>query len=565
MIKDINKVSNNFTCGECQVRFTKSCNLIRHTSSCKLGQTNTKCLGSKILAPESSFEKAFFPEGHFGTEGVRWLVYLSQNTGKHIHHHKCGHGGERVIKGHPVDGYHPETKTVYQFHGCHWHGCIQCFPNPEQRTEVIRTDKNGKQTTRELAYIQTFARSEQIRHLGYNLVERWEHEQPSPWLGYKLPRKQNETYPHAIVYDFESYQDKTKASNPTRDLSYESEHVPISVSIADTINTEPEYICSRDPDELISLFYQSLVQRQRILQEDAEERYLPSDFGYLPKKQQNLIKQWCGQVPVIGFNSDRYDLNLIRKHFISHLGEEHVESSEKQGQIMFMKTSKFNFLDVTNYLSPGTSYDKWVKTYGVKQTKSWLPYEWFDSAAKLDYEGLPPYRCWFSKLKNILVLKPKEYNQCARVFQEQGMQTFGDWLEYYNKLDVTPFLEALEKMYSIRWFGFAEVNIEVPRDLWEEIEEFPPIIINQSDGEEGIPQHMKDYLAHSGRTAMPNQKKLLGVLKAKKGTSVRPAFKVVHRERGRNHSCTSHNRLRAQKDLLLVRERGGQYEKERRR
>ena len=201
------------------------------------------------------------------------------------------------------------------------------------------------------------ARSEQIRHLGYNLVERWEHEQPSPWLGYKLPRKQNETYPHAIVYGFESYQDKTKASNPTCNLSYESEHVPISVFLADTISTEPEYICSRDPDELISLFYESLVQRQRILQEDAEERYLPSDLEYLPKKQQNLIKQWCGQVPVIGFNS-----NLIRKYFISHLGEEQVESGEKQRQIMFMKTSKSNFLDVTNYLSLGTSYDKWVKT-----------------------------------------------------------------------------------------------------------------------------------------------------------------------------------------------------------
>ena len=134
------------------------------------------------------------------------------------------------------------------------------------------------------------ARSDEIRNLGYNLFERWEHEQPSPWWGDKLPPKRNQTYPHAIVFDFESYQDKTKASNPTRDLFYESEHVPISVSIADTINTELEYNCSNDPEELI-------------LKYDVEERYLPSDLEYLPKKQQALIKQWCGQVPVIGFNS----------------------------------------------------------------------------------------------------------------------------------------------------------------------------------------------------------------------------------------------------------------------
>ena len=47
--------------------------------------------------------------------------------------------------------------------------------------------------------------------------------------------------------------------------------------------------------------------------------------------------------------------------------------------------------------------------------------------------------------------------------------------------------ELFPRMYSKRWFGFAEVDIEVPRDLWEKFEEFPPIFINQSVGEEGIP------------------------------------------------------------------------------
>ena len=81
------------------------------------------------------------------------------------------------------------------------------------------------------------------------------------------------------------------------------------------------------------------------------------------------------------------------------------------------------------------------------------------------------------------------------------------------------------RMYSTSWFGFAEVDIEVPRYLWEKFEEFPLIFINQSVGEEGIPQHMKDYLAQSGRNAMPNQKKLLGVLKAKKVLLYMPLLK----------------------------------------
>ena len=84
--------------------------------------------------------------------------------------------------------------------------------------------------------------------------------------------------------------------------------------------------------------------------------------------------------------------------------------------------------------------------------------------------------------------------------------------------------DLIPRMNKRRWFGFAEVDIEVPRDLFEE---FPPIFINQSVGEEGIPQHMKDYLVKSGRAAMPDQKKLLGSTKSTKSTSVRSSFEVV--------------------------------------
>ena len=331
--------------------FTRAANLTRHIKTCTRGRTEIKCPGNRILAPESAFEKAFYPEGGFGIKATCWLEYVSRESGNHIHHHRCGHVGKRIIAGGKVDGYHPATKTVFQFHGCHWYGCIHCFPNPEQKTEVICIDKKGKEITRDAAYQRTLKLSEVIRASGYRLVERWEHQGPRPWWDDKLPPKRNETYPHAIVFDFEAYQDKTKASNPTSDLSYESEHVPISVSIADTLNPEPENICSKDANELINLFYQSLTLRSILIQDDVEERYMPEDIESLPGKQQELIKQWCSQVPVVGFNSGRYGLQLIRKYFITHLGEENVSSGEKQGRVMFMNTPQFKFLDVTNYLS----------------------------------------------------------------------------------------------------------------------------------------------------------------------------------------------------------------------
>ena len=69
---------------------------------------------------------------------------------------------------------------------------------------------------------------------------------------------------------------------------------------------------------------------------------------------------------------------------------------------------------------------------------------------------------------------------------------------------------------SGEWFGFAEVDIEVPEELWPEFEEFPPLFINRSVPDNAVPQHMHDYLLHSKRKRFPDQKKLLGVLSAKK-------------------------------------------------
>ena len=73
-----------------------------------------------------------------------------------------------------------------------------------------------------------------------------------------------------------------------------------------------------------------------------------------------------------------------------------------------------------------------------------------------------------------------------------------------------------QALRSEEWFGFAEVDIEVPEELWPEFEEFPPLFINRSVPDNAVPQHMHDYLRHSGRKRFPEQQKLLGVLSAKK-------------------------------------------------
>ena len=658
LITNLKQVAGTYTCGECQARFTQSCHLARHVANnCSRGQTKINCLNNRIKAPSSAYEHAFYPEQTCSFVAIKWLEWEAKNRGIHIHHARCGHGGERKILGARVDGYHQESKTVFQFHGCLWHGCEKCYPEDRQKPvqqktrqgKVIpRLDTEKKPMNRKTAYELTLQRTQSLRKEGYRVVEKWEHEKPTPWANTHCPKVETETYPHAIVYDFESYQDTSKAVRPTSDLFYESEHVPISVSLADTLNPEPEYIVSRDPAELIRLFHQSLERRHTAIVAAVVAEFSFSDTEGIPEKQGNEIVKWFRQVPVLGFNSGHYDLKLIRQHFIPLLAQDPgTFAAEKNGRIMFINTPKFKFLDVLNYLGPGITYEKWVKTYGATLAKSWLPYEWLDSPDKLDFPGLPPYMAWYSKLKGEYVLTLKEYDDCHRIFKERGMQTFGDWLEYYNNLDVAPFLEALQKMkefytslgidifkdavslpgvsekYILRktlqprwgykppelyspnkeayamlkaavvggpslvftrkhvagetrirshqyedakvcrrilgydanslypstmmkempcgpgfvksydnpeayarvfpqflwtqeWFGFAEVDIEVPEELWPEFEEFPPLFINRGVPDSAVPQHMRDYLQQSGRKRFPEQKKLLGVMSAKK-------------------------------------------------
>ena len=71
LITDINKVTNNYTCGECLARFTRAASLLRHAKTCTRGRPSLVCPGERILAPESAFEKAFYPSGNFWLQSDR--------------------------------------------------------------------------------------------------------------------------------------------------------------------------------------------------------------------------------------------------------------------------------------------------------------------------------------------------------------------------------------------------------------------------------------------------------------------------------------------------------------
>ena len=454
VIKDVTKLAKTYACVHCRSRFTKACNLQRHIQTCSQGKTVIDCPAEKVELPQTAFEKAFYPKHSSFLESLRWLEQEAVLRKIHIHHAACGHGGDRWVERAPVDGYNHETKTVFQYHGCHWHGCRKCYPYDRNRI-ITHHDQ-----TREDRFKATVERTQKLRAAGYHVIEAWSCEVGE--INIKLPQTQIQSYPHAILYDFEAYGDKNQRKEPTGMLTIENTQVPISVSIGDTLEREPTHICEKDPADLVHKFMEELERRGKNIRDQVRAAFIPEDMNMLTKAQRHKIEEWCNQVPVLGFNSGRYDLNLIREHFAERLSDTtgKVRVAKNGNKIMFILTKNFRFLDIINYLGPGTRYEKWVKAYECETVKSWFPYEWFDTPEKLDFRRLPKYEDWYSKLKGGYVLTRDEWDGCQRLFKEKGMCTFADWLRYYNNLDVAPGLEALEKMRAF----YTDKGIDILKD-----------------------------------------------------------------------------------------------------
>ena len=89
------------------------------------------------------------------------------------------------------------------------------------------------------------------------------------------------------------------------------------------------------------------------------------------KNLKERLETYLKQLPVVGFNSGKYDINSTKKFLIPVLVEnEKIQFTIKRNNnFMCLQTNHLRFLDVTNFLAPGFSYDKFLKAYECPHTK----------------------------------------------------------------------------------------------------------------------------------------------------------------------------------------------------
>ena len=117
----------------------------------------------------------------FSKQSIKWLEYIQKKENIVIQH--ALKGGEYRVnnqKGNkiPVDGYCKTNNTIYQFHGCFWHGCNKCFdPNTKNKS-------NGK--SMKVLYETTLYWTNYLKEKGYNVIEMWSHDLTNEITEFKL-------------------------------------------------------------------------------------------------------------------------------------------------------------------------------------------------------------------------------------------------------------------------------------------------------------------------------------------------------------------------------------------
>ena len=263
-------------------------------------------------------------------------------------------------------------------------------------------------------------------------------------------------FTNLAVFDFESIcipEEKFKNSETT---TWIGKHVSISVSISSNLIAKAIFLCNSNPRDLVESFIdaveglatqskaqmklifleietaikskltrtlESLNERrcrnQRVFgfedhcfEDDNEEKDASTQFLQMQKNQlielQEHLERYCNVLPVFGFNSAKYDINLIKSSLLPILiNERNMEPIviKKANQFVSFKFGDVQLLDIMNFLGGATSLDSFLKAYKTAETKGFFQYERFDCPQKTNNSELLPYDALFSKLRNVSPLE----------------------------------------------------------------------------------------------------------------------------------------------------------------
>ena len=339
---------------------------------------------------------------------------------------------------------------------------------------------------------------------------------------------QQKLFKNLAIFDFESICVQEESFKERKTTTWFEKHVPIVVSISSNLVEEPNFLYNSDPHHHLLSFIgaveglasQSKAQmkllfldiektikyklgsilekhtqrhnrresaRFDMIQDDRNNEICAStQFFQIHKNQlfdfQETLERYCNVLPVFGFNTAKYDLNLIISSLLSILvNERDFETTviNKANQFISFKFGDIQLMNIMNFLGRATSLDSFLKAYRTSETKIFFPYEWFDHLDKMQKKERPPYDAFYSKLRScnpleaeytdyvnlmkngltteqavvkfkLSKLPPTEvesYQYLQQIWKHEKVSSIKDFLRWCNNKDV-PTLEAMQKMIA---------------------------------------------------------------------------------------------------------------------
>ena len=199
---------------------------------------------------------------------------------------------------------------------------------------------------------------------------------------------------YLITYDFESILEKLPAATAeeTASLHYVTKHVPICLSIATNVPgfEEVKFILNKNPYKLCSEMFEYLdaiaLQAELLMNKKMLPLILKLIYHYNEKEKEKWLQEvydYCKNIPVVGFNSSSYDINLLADYgFMKEIyaRDENALMKKNGSRYKFIKTPTFTFLDQMSYCAGGTDLRKFIKAYNDGgDDKFFFPYEFLTS------------------------------------------------------------------------------------------------------------------------------------------------------------------------------------------
>ena len=209
-------------------------------------------------------------------------------------------------------------------------------------------------------------------------------------------------FKNLAMFDFESICVQKETFTDTITTTWIEKPVPISVSISSNLVEETIFFCNSDPQHFVASFIgvlenlasqsktkmknlfhdiettikiklgsilEKFTQRhnrreQADLDDCDNETCASTQFLQIEKNQlidlQESLERYCNVLPVFGFNSAKFDLNLIKSYLLPiRIDKRDIEPTvnKKANQFISFKFGDIQLLDIMNFLGGATSLD----------------------------------------------------------------------------------------------------------------------------------------------------------------------------------------------------------------